>query len=135
MLSTTSSFLPYSPAVSTVHHPTIVFSCHNCQSKDAWASKLQGELSVLRSENAQLRMKCQILSVQSAEHKKSNLHLQAENSQLRTDMKALSIKGATAETLLQQQQLDLAGDIRRREHIAAMIRSRNAQDLTGIFLL
>ncbi len=86
---------------------------------------------MLRSENAQLRMQNQILSLQSAEQKKSNLHLQAENSQLRMNMQALSIKGATTETLLQQQQLDLAGDIRRREHIAAMIRSRNAQDLTG----
>jgi hypothetical protein len=86
---------------------------------------------MLRSENAQLRMKCQILALQSAEQKKSNVHLQAENSQLRTNLQALSIKGATTETLLQQQQSDLAGDIRRREHIAAIIRSRNAEDLTG----
>jgi hypothetical protein len=131
MLSTTSSFLPFSPAVSSVHHPTIVFGCHNCQAKDAWSSQLQGELSVLRSENAQLQMKIQIQSLQSAEQKKRNLHLQAENSQLRANLQALSIKGATTETLLQQQQLELAGDIRRREHIASIIRARNAQDLTG----
>ena len=95
-----------------------VLPCQNCLQKDMWIQKLQSELNLVKAENARLQM--------------NNQSLQTEVAKLQSNIQALSIRGATVDGLLRQQHIDLAQDLRRREHIASILRGRNVEDLTDL---